>query len=232
MTFDGFREHVTEERFRVLSQPIIDLSTGNTLHYEWLVRFDHESDLVSLIRPAELSGAIRALDLSMLARAVLRLNADRDHPSMSVNLSGASFATPGYKHALMACLGALDADPAKLVIELTESWDIRDVTLAADVLGALQDRGHPICLDDVGAGAASIRYLRTLPYDWLKIDKNFLTSALEDPRERAVLQALLTLRDSLPVRFIAEGLETMHLVNFAAGLGFDAGQGYAIGRPA
>lgn len=207
------------------------LKTGNILHREWLVRFEHDTELLALLRPAEINGAIRDLDLSMLARAVLSLNADPDQPGIAVNLSGASFATPKFEHSLMACIKALKAPPEKLVIELTETWDMRDLSQAIHVLGSLRDRGHPVCLDDVGAGAASIRYLRALPCDWLKIDGEFVLKASEFDRDLQILKAVLGLRGVLGVRFIAEGVESDQLLRFAKSLGFDAAQGYAIDRP-
>ena len=230
-TFEGFREHVSEERFSVLEQPIVSLATGRVLHREWLVRFEHDIELLALLRPAEINGAIRDLDLSMLARAVLSLNADPTQPGIAVNVSGASFATPRFAHALLACVNALKAPPAKLVIELTETWDMRELSHAVELLGKLRERGHPVCLDDVGAGAASIRYLRAIPCDWLKIDGDFLWSAFANPRERGILEAVLSLRDVLDVRLIAEGVERESLRDFAQSLGFDAVQGFAIERP-
>ena len=230
-TFDGFRTHVSEGRFSVMEQPIVELRTRTVLHREWLVRFEHDEELIALLRPAEISGAIRDLDLSMLARAVLSLNADPAQVGIAVNLSGASFATPRFEHSLLACINALDAPPEKLVFELTETWDMRDLTSATRLLSLLRERGHPVCLDDVGAGAASIRYLRALPYDWLKIDGEFLADAHTHPREAGILRALLSLRDVLDARFIAEGVENATLLAFAIELGFDAVQGYAIDRP-
>jgi len=230
-TFDGFRTHVSEERFTVMAQPIVDIHTHQILHEEWLVRFEHDEELIALLRPAEISGAIRDLDLSMLARAVLALNANPAQPGIAVNLSGASFATPRFEHSLLACINALKAPAEKLVFELTETWDMRDLTHAISLLSQLRERGHHVCLDDVGAGAASIRYLRALPYDWLKIDGEFLVDAHAKPREAAILSAVLSLRDVLDTRFIAEGVETAELLQFARDIGFDAAQGYAIDRP-
>jgi len=124
-----------------------------------------------------------------------------------------------------------EASPTKLVIELTESWDMHDLALAESLLTELKTRGHPVCLDDVGAGAASIRYLRALPANWLKIDGGFVAAALNSTRDRAILRALLSLREALDVRFIAEGVETEEIKDFVTQLGFDAAQGYAIGKP-
>jgi len=86
----------------------------------------------------------------------------------------------------MACLTALKASPTKLIIELTESWNMAELGLAETLLSELKTRGHPVCLDDVGAGAASIRYLRALPCNWLKIDGGFVAAAFNTARDRAI----------------------------------------------
>lgn len=230
-TFHGFREHVSEQRFKVMMQPIMHLDDGTISHHEWLVRFEHEETLEGLLRPAEINGAIKDLDLSMLARAVLRLNAKPHSAGIAVNLSGASIEEAGFKHALMACLSALTAPPEKLIIELTETWDLRELEKAQEILASLSERGHPICLDDVGSGAASIRYLRAFPADWLKIDGDFVVDAMNSERERAILKSLLSLKEPLNVKFIAEGVETEEILAFITDMKFDAAQGYFIGKP-
>ena len=230
-TAEGFRDHVSEQRYKVLRQPIVNLSDGAVHHHEWLVRFDHDDHLEGILRPAELSGVIKDLDLSMLAQAILVLNKNPNGSGIAINLSGASVDKPNFKSSVMACLTALTASPTKLIIELTESWDMHDLGLAEALLSELKSRGHPVCLDDVGAGAASIRYLRALPCNWLKIDGGFIAAAYNTARDRAILKALLSLREALDVRFIAEGVETEEIQKFVAELGFDAAQGYAIGRP-
>ncbi|WP_409433502.1 EAL domain-containing protein [Litorimonas sp. RW-G-Af-16] len=230
-TAKGFRDHVSEQRFSVLRQPIVDLKDGHIHHYEWLVRFDDDDHLEGVIRPAEISGVIRDLDLSMLAQAILVLNENPLGAGIAINLSGASVDKKSFKGAVLACLTALEASPTKLIIELTESWNMKSLELAESLLTELKTRGHPVCLDDVGAGAASIRYLRALPANWLKIDGGFVAAALNSMRDRAILSALLSLREALDVRFIAEGVETEELKAFVTRLGFDAAQGYAIRKP-
>lgn len=230
-TADGFRDHISEQRFTVMRQPIIGLSDGAIHHHEWLVRFDSDEQLEGILRPAEVSGVIRDLDLSMLAQAILVLNDHPDGSGIAINLSGASVDKPHFKSSVMACLTALKASPTKLIIELTESWNMAELGLAETLLSELKTRGHPVCLDDVGAGAASIRYLRALPCNWLKIDGGFVAAAFNTARDRAILKALLSLRDALDVRFIAEGVETDEIRKFVTDLGFDAAQGYAIGHP-
>ena len=230
-TAEGFRDHISEQRFTVFRQPIVNLSDGYVHHHEWLVRFDTEDHLEGVLRPAELSGVIKDLDLSMLAQAILVLNKNPNGSGIAINLSGVSVDKPKFKSAVLACLTALKASPTKLIIELTESWDMADLSLAEALLSDLKTRGHPVCLDDVGAGAASIRYLRALPCNWLKIDGGFVAAAFNTARDRAILKALLSRREALDVRFIAEGVETEEIRKFVTDLGFDAAQGYAIGRP-
>ena len=230
-TAKGFRDHVSEQRFSVFRQPIVSLKTDKIHHYEWLVRFDDSDHLEGVLRPAEINGVIRDLDLSMLAQAILVLNNNPEGIAIAINLSGASVDKASFKGSVMACLTALEASPNKLVIELTESWNMISLLHAQDLLSALKSRGHPICLDDVGAGAASIRYLRALPSNWLKIDGGFIAASLNTAKDRAILKALLSLRDALDVRFIAEGVENQEILDFVSDLGFDAAQGFALGRP-
>lgn len=230
-TAQGFRAHVSEQRYAVVRQPIIDLHSGYVEHHEWLVRFDGDDHLGELLRPAEISGAIMDLDLSMLTKAIAALNAHPDDTGIAVNLSGASLDEAGIETKLFPLLESLTAPPGKLIIELTETWDMRTLTNAERILDRIKRLGHPVCLDDVGAGAASIRYLRALPADWLKIDGDFVVAAMSSSREFAILKAILSLRNALSVKVIAEGVETPKILDFVKQLEFDAAQGFAIGIP-
>lgn len=227
----GFRAHVSEQRYTVVRQPIMEIVSGDVLHHEWLVRFEDDSHLEDLLRPAEISGAIMELDLSMLTQAIAALNEHHDGTGIAVNLSGASLDDAGIEAKLFPLLGDLTAPPEKLIIELTETWDMRRLDNAGRILDHVKRIGHPVCLDDVGAGAASIRYLRALPADWLKIDGDFVVAAMSSSREFAILKAILSLREALSVKVIAEGVETPEILNFVTELEFDAAQGYAIGIP-
>lgn len=227
----GFRQHVDERRYSIFRQAVVDLETLEPIHDEWLVRFDAEGGLAEMLRPAEISGAISTLDMSMLSQAVKTINVDRKRLPIAVNLSGASMDNPDFERSLFTTLGALQTDPSRLMFELTETWDMRDLSNAERILTRLSDQGHPLCLDDVGAGAASIRYLRAFKTDWLKLDGEFVQSAMHSPRDEVILRAILSLKDSLGVKVIAEGLESQAAIDYARALGFNAGQGFFFGRP-
>lgn len=230
-TEQGFRSHISQNRYSIMRQPVRCSWSNRVLHNEWLVRFDSDAGLSHILRPAEISGAISKLDLSMLQQAVDALNKKPERTSIAVNVSGASFSDPNFENRLFSSLAQLEVNPNKLLFELTETWHLEDLSPVIRILNILRERGHAICLDDIGAGAASIRYLRKLPADWLKIDGAFVSGAAQNAQELAVLEAVLTLRDGLDVKFIAEGIETQRLLNFAKKIGFDAVQGYLLGAP-
>jgi len=230
-TEHGFRTHISEKRHTIMRQAVVCAKDFSVKHHEWLVRFDSDAGLERILRPAEISGAITDLDISMLKQAVSALNTDPDRHSIAVNLSGASFANPAFERSLLSSLSSLDSAPEKLIFELTETWNLKDLGPALRLLNILRDRGHSLCLDDVGAGAASIRYLRAFPADWLKIDGEFVACAARDAREKSILKALMSLRNDLNVRFIAEGIESEPLRDFAIDMGFDALQGFIFGPP-
>ncbi len=230
-TEKGFRAHISNDRHSILAQPIVCAKTNTVLHHEWLVRFDSKTRIEHILRPAELSGAISELDLSMLKQAITVLNIEPNKTPIAVNISGASFSAPAFERAFFASLSHFKANPEKLIFELTETWDLKDLGTALHFFNILRKRGHKLCLDDVGAGAASLRYLRLLPANWLKIDGDFIVGALQNTQERAVLTAVLSLRAPLNVQFIAEGIETQKLLNFAKKMGFDALQGFILGSP-
>lgn len=227
----GFRRHVQERRFNIAAQAVVDLQTRETLHDEWLVRFDSDIELKGLLRPAEISGAIAALDISMMEHAVKTLNMDRRRNPIAINISGASMDDPKFEPLLFSTLDRLKSDPSRLVIELTETWNLNELDGAALILKTLRARGHAICLDDVGAGAASIRYLRAFETDWLKLDGEFVQAAMKNPRDLTILKAVLALKGPLGVKTIAEGIEDEAAIAFAISLGFDAAQGYVFGKP-
>ena len=230
-TEHGFRAHISEKRHTIMRQAVVCAKDFSVLHHEWLVRFDSDAGLERILRPAEISGAITDLDISMLKQAVDALNTSPDRHAIAVNLSGASFDNPAFERNLLSSLSTLSAQPKKLIFELTETWNLTDLSPALRLLNILRERGHSLCLDDVGAGAASIRYLRAFPADWLKIDGEFIACAARDNREKSILKALLSLREDLNVRFIAEGIESEPLRDFAIEMGFDALQGFIFGPP-
>jgi EAL domain-containing protein (putative c-di-GMP-specific phosphodiesterase class I) len=125
------------------------------------------------------------------------------------------------------------------VLEITERSDARLSQVVADAT-RLRSLGFRLALDDVGAGNAGLEMLRELPVDFVKIDRNVIAAALEDPHAQAVLLAIIAYAGRAGAYVIAEGIESEQILSFvhnadelhmANGAAIKGGQGYLLGRP-
>jgi EAL domain-containing protein (putative c-di-GMP-specific phosphodiesterase class I) len=123
-------------------------------------------------------------------------------------------------------------DATQLVLELTEREAVEDLERLRSSLEMLRRHGVRIAADDVGAGNAGLRLLRELDFDIIKIDLSLVQAGAADDPAEAVLRALRSLARQRGQRIVAEGVETADQLVAVIELGFDAGQGYLLHRPA
>jgi hypothetical protein len=121
--------------------------------------------------------------------------------------------------------------PNHLVFELTESSLAANSSSLLDILARFRLKGFRLSLDDYGTGYASLEELRSLPFHELKIDRQFVQGAIENPRARAILRSTIGLARELNMSTVAEGVETDSMLQMVAGLGCDAVQGFLIAGP-
>jgi EAL domain-containing protein (putative c-di-GMP-specific phosphodiesterase class I) len=122
--------------------------------------------------------------------------------------------------------------PAKrLTIEITESFRIYDLKLANENIQKLRARGVMVCMDDFGAGEATLRYLRELEVDVVKIDGLYVRGAVNSPRDQILLRHITSLCADLKVLTVAEMIETTETAELVRNLGVDMGQGWLFGGP-
>jgi EAL domain-containing protein (putative c-di-GMP-specific phosphodiesterase class I) len=119
-----------------------------------------------------------------------------------------------------------------LIIEITESAKLEDLAKAARAVARLNARGHPVCLDDFGAGASSLPYLQRLIVGYVKIDGAYVRGIHDRLRERAIIEGVLATCRSLGVLTVAEMVEHEEEHKILQGLGVTLGQGWLYGRPA
>ena len=225
----------------VFHQPIVELSDGRVVGMEALVRWRHPArGLVSpddFIALAEESGAIRELGTVVLdaaARDVGLWNADRrpdEQAFLTVNVSPIQLQQPDFLDEVERVLAGAGLDPARLVIEITESAMFRDTAATIVKLEALRARGVRIAIDDFGTGYASLTYLRRFPVDIIKIAKEFIGAADANTPEWAFTGAILALGRALGLTVVAEGIEDRGQHERLLALGCQLGQGFHFARP-
>ena len=229
---DRFRTMVKTREFALEYQPIVDLTTGVTHHFEALARFGSRGPADS-INLAEELGLIEGFDLAVAEKALQQLR----RPGFGlirivVNVSGASLGADGYVVGLLRLTQTAPEIRSRILIEVTETAAVVDLEAAARRLTTLRGAGIKVCLDDFGVGAASLDYLHRLPADTVKIDGSFVRDIVTDDRARDLVAHLVGMCADLKMTTIAEMIETEEQAGAIRALGVGYGQGWLFGRPA
>lgn len=220
---------IREKRFRLVYQPVISLKDDGALHhYETLVRFGDDGSPFPMIRMAEEMELIEQLDLAILERAVAVLE---EEPSLrlAVNVSGRTIGSANFVAKASTLLASQPRSRGRLMFELTESAALDDLAQADRHLQALRDQGCEICLDDFGAGAASLAYLQQLRLDVVKIDGRYIRDLQHGGREATFVRHLVRMCGELGVRTLAEMVETQDAEDAVRRAGVDMAQGWFYG---
>jgi EAL domain-containing protein (putative c-di-GMP-specific phosphodiesterase class I) len=225
------RSTISEAKFALVYQPIVDLTGGALHHFEVLTRFAPGQSPYEVIAFSEEVGLAEELDLAVCEKALRAARRTRNPHILALNLSGRSIQSASFISRLMALVTELAPDQRKIMFEITESAAIKNLEDAEAVIRLLRRRGHPLCLDDFGAGFSAFTYLRQFEVDFVKLDGNFLNAAFTRPRDAALVKSLTRLCRDLRCATIGEMIETVAESRAAAALGVEFGQGYYFGKP-
>lgn len=229
---DRFRAIVRDRDFALEYQPIVDLGSGVTHHFEALARFGSHGPAAT-IQLAEELGLIEGFDLAVAEKALRQLNQSGfGLTRVAVNVSGASLGNDTYVDGLLRMTSAAPAIRNRIQVEVTETAAVADLDAATRRLTALRRAGIHVCLDDFGVGSASMDYLHRLPFDTVKIDGRFVRDIVTDERSRALIAHLVDLCGALKVSTVAEMIETETQAEMVRAMGVTYGQGWLFGRPA
>jgi len=221
-------------------QPEVDLRTGQLLAVEALVRWNHPQRGVlpagSFITVAEETGLIADLGRWVLTEACRQMAAWRKQfpllrITMRVNVSPAQLATRNIVHLVNDCLVKNHLPGRLLCLEITEHAVVQDVQQTVGVLHELKALGITLAIDDFGTGYSSMSQLKHLPVDALKIDQTFVAGLGIDVGDRAIVDATVRLAKSFGLEVVAEGVETVDLVDELLKLGCHRAQGFLLCRP-
>ncbi|MGH8525710.1 MAG: EAL domain-containing protein [Gammaproteobacteria bacterium] len=150
---------------------------------------------------------------------------------VAINVSGAQFIRQDLVGLLQSALNESGLPPEAVEIELTETSILRAEQSIFKTLPALKELGIRVALDDFGTGRSSLSYLRQLPVDKLKIDTSFVRHITVDPKDAAIVSAILAMAENLKIPVVAEGVETNAQVEFLRRRNCSYIQGFIISRP-
>lgn len=231
------RQALSDDAIDVHYQPIVDLQTGAVHGVEALARWNRDRIAVPptvFVGLAETHGLIHRLGRLVLEKALAQVASWRAAGHvlhLSVNLSPHQLADPQLAATVAALLHRHDVPPCQLTLELTESsLNIDDTTFEAS-LSSLHDLGVRLSVDDFGTGTSGLYRLSRLPFDEVKVDRNFVGRMLTHAPDRRITEAIVALAASLGLRVVAEGIETRAQARAIAALEVPHAQGYLWAHP-
>ncbi|MGY3098391.1 bifunctional diguanylate cyclase/phosphodiesterase [Pantoea agglomerans] len=232
-------EAIEREQMRLFYQPKFCSGGTRLIGFEALLRWQHPQR--GLLTPelflprAEKTGQIIALGNWVIGEACrqLRIWHSQGHSdwTVSVNLSALQFHQRDLLTILTQTLARNQLPGSALMLEITEAIAMRDPAFSQQRIRELQQAGVSVAIDNFGIGYANLLHLKDLDASELKIDRSFINCLRPGSEDATVVSAMLTLAQSLNLRMVAEGVETEEQQHLLTSLGFDALQGYLLGKP-
>ncbi len=232
------RRAIERKQFKVYYQPQVSLTTGRIVGAEALVRWNHPK--LGIVPPAkfiplaEETGLVVHIGEWVLREAASQVVAweseGHDLQSMSVNISGVQVQRSNFADTVYGILVETGCNPAKLELEITESVVMHNTEYVISVFGRIKEPGVRLAIDDFGTGYSSLSYLKRLPLDKLKIDQSFVRELVLNNDDKAIANAVIALANSLGLKVIAEGVETVEQADMLTEMGCNDAQGYLFGK--
>ncbi len=236
-----FKVAIATGQLRLHYQPIISIGSGRILGFEALMRWQHpERGLIPpdlFIPMAEDSGLIieasrwAVREVCQLIKRLDNLRPDLDSVYFSVNMSATDFDEQGFLESFNGILDETGTSASRLNLEITERLLLKQPKNVKQTLDRCRELGIGVVIDDFGIGYSSLSYLHQYPIDTLKIDKSFIHMMRRDAKVLGLVKSILSLRDNLAIRIIAEGVEEAEEAALLASLDCDVAQGYYFSRP-
>ncbi|MGV4795280.1 EAL domain-containing protein [Rhizobium sp. F40D2] len=229
----SLRMALDQQQFFVEYQPLAE--GGCIVGFEALLRWHHP--LLGKIPPAafipmaEADGMMPDIGAWVLEQACREAMKWPENYIVAVNVSAAEFLTSGLTDRISQTLDLVGLPPERLELEITESVLLERTVNNIDTLNTLNVLGIRISLDDFGTEYSSLSYLKTFPFDTIKIDKYFITDLESDPKSQTIVRCIVNLAHGLDMQVTAEGVETPAQAEWLHGVGCDRLQGYLVSRP-
>lgn len=237
------RQHLVDELRKVLDeggldlyyQPVVRVSDNMVVGCEALVRWNHPErgamDPATFIALAEDAHLIDQLGEWVLRRAC---NDAAKWPAtvrVAVNVSATQFSNTGFVSMVAEALKMSGLDPARLELELTESVFLNDLDTTEAIIRELKQHGVTLALDDFGTGFSSLSYLRSAPFDKIKVDRSFVDSCTQKDRNSLkIIGAIISLAEALGMETTIEGVEAFDQLELVCSKGAKYVQGWLYAK--
>ncbi|HEY8681536.1 MAG TPA: sensor domain-containing phosphodiesterase, partial [Rhodanobacter sp.] len=235
---NDLRRAIPNGELEMYYQPKLNLDNRQVGHVEALIRWNHpQHGLISpdeFIPLAEHSGIIRMLTNWVMHEVIQQCAAWSEQQldiGVALNLSAMDLGCGELPELLSAHLAKYRVDPARIILEVTETAVMRDAVYALEVLNRLRACGVQLAIDDFGTGYSSLSHLKRLPVTELKIDKSFVLSMAEDNDDAVIVRSTIELAHNMGLKVVAEGVENLRTLEMLRGYRCDVAQGYLISRP-
>ena len=230
---------LSHQQLEICFQPQVN-SIGKTIGAEALLRWHHptlgEISPSKFIPLAEETGLIIPIGNWVLQQACLQLKkwseqAETAHLRLAINVSALQFSQSDFVAQVETAIQLNECDANLLMLELTESLVLKNVNDVVNKMTSLKAMGVLLSLDDFGIGYSSLSLLKQLPLDELKIDRSFVSDALEHPDNAVIIQTIISMGRNLGINVIAEGVAKRAQEDFLKEAGCQTYQGYLFGKP-
>ncbi len=232
------RSALTNDEIDILFQPQVGVVGGQIEGVEALARWRHPRHgvigAVTLFAVADQSNYGVELSSHIQKRALAEAAgwpSSLSHLRLSLNVTAADLARPRFARIFQGLIDESGFPRGRLTVEITESSVMADIDAAAKVLAQFRASGCRVAIDDFGTGYSSLAWLKSLPADYLKLDKALAGDILGGDRDSVVIRAVVSMARSLGLAVIAEGVETEGQLALLAREGCTFYQGYLCAPP-
>jgi len=232
-------QHAIEHNHLVLHyQPQVDITSGKVQGVEALVRWNHP--VHGMIFPDQFIEMAEENNLIMLlTKEVLEMSFKQEQAwraqglelKISINISAQSVNSLLLPEQLKKLTDIYDVKPERVILEITESGVMKELTSSLDVLNRLRMKGFSLSIDDFGTGYSSLTKLYQAPFSELKIDKSFIMQMMKDKEAEAIVKICIMLGHMLGMKLVAEGVEDKEIYENLKTLECDIAQGYYVAKP-
>lgn len=228
------RQATSNNEFSQVYQPIFDLGESKVIGAELLLRWNNAElgsvSPVVFIPMAEKLELIYEIDKWSFYECLKSTAENNWHGYISINLSSLHFSIQNIIDDFLVKLKESGLKN-EFIFEVTETALIEDIEQSSSVIKKIKRAGFSVAIDDFGTGYTSLYYLKVLPFDYIKIDRSFISDLCEDENSFSIVQAIIKLAKDLEIKVIAEGVETKNIEDALRKMGCDYVQGYLYDKP-